>query len=52
MVELMIVMDMRYIIVRNVNGRLMMTLRQKRGCSSGFASATNLSKSEEHATET
>ena len=29
MVELMTVMDMRYIIVRNVNGKLMMILKQE-----------------------
>ena len=41
MVELMTVMDMRYIIVRNVNGKLMMILKQGIEFSSDYASVIN-----------
>ena len=41
MVELMTVMDMRYIIVKNVNGKLMMILKQESEFSSGYVNATN-----------
>ena len=44
MVELMTVMDMRYIIVRNVNGKLTMILKQEIEFSSDYASVTDLSK--------
>ena len=41
MVELMTVMDMRYIIVRSVNGKLTMILKQEIEFSSDYASVTN-----------
>ena len=44
MVELMTAMDMRYIIVRNVNGKLMMILKQEIEFSLDYASVTDLSK--------
>ena len=39
MVELMTVMDMRYIIVRNVNGKLMMIIKQEIEFSSDYVSS-------------
>ena len=39
MVELMTVMDMRYIIVRNVNGKLTMILKQEIEFSSDYVSS-------------
>ena len=41
MVELMTATDMRYIIVRNVNGRLTMILKQEIEFSSGYANVIN-----------
>ena len=41
MVELMTATDMRYIIVRNVNGRLTMILKQEKESLLDYASVTN-----------